>query len=85
MLVFSFKKFIDKKVHGQKIRMPEHITRIMKTWDGKPVHRFQKNNVRCSVFGETHYIFVGGEKIAIGEEFCEDLCKVQTQEAHKVA
>jgi len=69
MLKFSFKKFIDKKVNGEKITMPADVVKIFKTWDGKTIHRFGPKSTRRNVFGEECYILVGTEKIAVNEEF----------------
>jgi len=72
MLKFSFRKFADKKVCGEKINMPTEMIRALKSWDGKQVHKFGKNSVRRNIFGEEYYILVSTEKIAIGREFCID-------------
>jgi len=79
MLVFSTKKFLNHKVSGNKITLPHNMLEAIKEWDGKKVHQYAKNSVKRTVFGETHYIYVGSEKISVGEEFCVWTEKTKSQ------
>lgn len=71
-MYFDSKKFFKQRINGEKMKLPYHMIQEIKTWDGKKVHYFAKNNVRRRVFGEEHYIWVGSEKIGVSKEFFRD-------------
>lgn len=69
MLLFDFNKFVNKNTVKGKISVSQKLVKELEKLDGRPIHRYSKNSFAYRLFGETHYIKVGSEKISIGEEF----------------
>lgn len=73
MKVFDSQKFFKQRINEEKMTLSPEIVKEIQSWDGKKVHQYSKNSVKYKVFGETHYIFVGSEKIGVSEEFISDV------------
>lgn len=72
VLVFDSKSFLKHSQEQSKGRftLPSATVVEINKWSGKRVHKYAKNSVKRRVFGETHYILVGSEKVSVAKEFC---------------
>lgn len=70
VLLFDFKKFIYQKLpNGERLNLEPKVVREFKKLDGSRIYSFNKRSFSKRILGLTHYMQIGDEKIAVGEEF----------------
>ena len=68
VLVFDYEKFVTL-TKGHKDSIPKSLFEAMKELDGERIRKYNVRSFARRVFGETHYIQLGDEKISINEAF----------------